>query len=154
MIIETPEYRAFFDRTDGSLGGKFSIRARDGEYLFEKIFVRSGQVGFLHTSWTQGESPIPFGSYHLNTRPNNRGAIAGAKGIGEAFPIDNQGDRNTIIDPTNKRRKRGGICLHEENAIPGTRGCIAVVYHADWLRVKDWLHGISDRLVAIPLEVL
>lgn len=154
MSIVVPEYRAFFDRKDGSLSGKFSIRAKDGEYLFEKLFARSGQVGFLHTSWANGESPIPYGQFTLNTRPNNLGQSAGATGIGEAFPIDNQGDRNTIADPTNKRRKRAGICLHEENAIPGTRGCIAIVYHEDWLRVRDWLRNLSDRLDSIPLEVL
>lgn len=149
-----PEYRAFYDRQDGSYYGKFSIRHRDGDFVVEKLICRSGQPGHTHTSWTVARSPIPYGSFNLNTKPNNYGQLAGARGIGECFPVDNCGDRYTIYDPKNKRRKRTEICLHEENAIPGSLGCIVVVYHQDWLRVRDFLRGLSARLPVIPLEVL
>lgn len=146
-------YRAFFDRNVNHILGRFSIRDRRGDYVVEKVYVRSGQVGHTRTDWARGKSPIPFGSYNLHTVPNNRGQVAGVSGIGEFFPIDNQGDRYTIKGQ-HRGQKRLEIGLHEENSYAGSAGCIVVVYHSDWLRIRDFLRNISHEYPSIPLEVL
>jgi len=134
--------------------GRFSIRHKSGEYIVEKILARSGQPGFAETSWVTTKSPCPYGDFNLYTASQNVGQLAGERGIGECFPIDNQGDMVTICDPKNRKRKRKGICLHEENGIPGSEGCIVIVYHDEWLRVKDWLKSQARIRKTIPLEVM
>jgi hypothetical protein len=153
-MIPVPEYRAYFDRKIGSTMGRFSIRHKEGEYLLENILARSGQDGFLKSSWLAVKSPIPYGSYNLYTLSENIACRAGERGIGEYFPIDNQGDRLTVCDPKNKKRKRKGLCLHEDDGQPGTEGRIMIIYHVDWLRVMNWLKNQSIDRVSIPLEVL
>lgn len=154
MAIADHEYTAFFDRNVNTILGRFSIRDKKGNYIVEKLVARSGQVGHTGTSWTRGKSPIPFGRYNLNTMPNNKGQFAGVSGIGEFFPIDNMGDRLTIRDPENFRRKRLEIGLHEENGYAGSAGCIVIVYHSEWLRVRDFLRSLHPEHPVIPLEVL
>lgn len=144
-------FTIFFDRRDGDIEGLFSIRWEDGSYAFEKLQARSGQRGHTHTNWENGLSPIPYGNFFLNSPANNIGQRAGATGIGECFPIDNQGDRLTIVNPDNHGQRRQEICLHEENKFPGTRGCVAIVREKDWLAVRDFLHAHQGRW---PVRVL
>jgi hypothetical protein len=154
MIAEYKEYKAFYDRSRKSVEGRFSIRRTNGDYIVEKFRARSGQNGFSNTSWTRGRSPVPFGAFNLYTKPNNIGEVAGKTGIGEAFPIDNKGDRLTIANEKNPYIVRREIMLHEENAYKGSAGCIVIVDHADWVFIRDWLKGINAEYPVIPLEVL
>jgi hypothetical protein len=147
-------YTAFFDRNEHTILGRFSIRKHTGEYVVEKLIARSGQHGYTKSSWNRGKSPIPYGRFNLHTTPNNRGQEAGAFGIGEFYPIDTQGDRLTIRDPENYRRKRMEIGLHEENGLPGSAGCIVIVYHSDWLLVREFLRSVADEHPTLPVEVL
>lgn len=146
-------YKAFFDRSKTTINGRFSIRAADGEYIIRRAAARSGQRGYTQTSWERGRSPVPFGVYNLYTDPNNEGQVAGKTGIGEFFPIDNQGDRRTIKElDVPEPRYRLEIGLHEENGYPGSAGCIVIVNNMDWKLIRDWLKGL--KLESIPLEVL
>ena len=147
-------YTAFYDRNLHTILGKFSIRAADGTYIVEKLVARSGIPGYSKTDWIRGKSPVPWGEFNLSTVPNNIGQVAGKTGIGECFPVDNEGDRMTIRNPENKRQRRLEICVHEENAIPGSAGCIVIVFHSDWLRVRDFLRSIQEEHPVIPLKVL
>jgi hypothetical protein len=153
--VTPPPFKAYFDRSTKTIEGRFSILHSDGRYVIEKARVRSGQKGWTHSSWTRGKSPIPFGVFNLYTKPTNVGQVAGAKGVGEFFPVDNQGDRRTIRHPDyGNRYARFDIGLHEENALQGSAGCIVVVDHLEWIFIRDWLKSISIQLEWIPLEVL
>lgn len=145
--------KAFFDRNLDSIEGFFTIQDELGNKLVDRVPARSGQAGHTRTSWKIAKSPIPFGKFNLHLKPNNQGQKAGAKGIGEFYPIDNQGDRMTILSPAGSR-KRTEIGLHEENIFKGSSGCIVIVSHQDWLKVQKVLGDLRVRFNTIPLEVL
>jgi hypothetical protein len=154
-MSETPEYRAFYDRVPHSILGKFSIRHRSGDFLVTQAVTRSGQAGHTQTSWVRGKSPIPYGEYRLYLHPNNVGMKAGRTGIGEFYPISNQPDQATILNPLNKKQKRTEIGLHQENALPGSAGCIVVVFETDWLDIRRKLAEIREQgYDYIPLAVM
>jgi len=160
LLNEDAQVRVFYDRREGSIHGLLSVRDRDGHYLLEKAITRSGQASATLSSWRQGLSPCPYGDFNLWLVPNNPGQSAGATGVGEFYPIDNTGDRRTIRAPQNQRLVRREIGLHEENSLPGSRGCIVLVYHFDWLRWSDIAMSQRERLArageppCLPLIVL
>lgn len=119
-------YTAYYDRNYDTIEGLFTIQNSKGEKLFERLPTRSGQVAWTDTSWERGKSPIPYGSFKLWLDSYNKGTRAGARGIGEFFPISTEEDRHTIYS-AGRRRKRTAIGLHEENTIPGSAGCIVLL---------------------------
>lgn len=146
--------KAFFDRDINTIEGWFSIVAPDGTKLVNRVRARSGQKGYTNTSWTRSKSPIPFGEFNLYTTLNNKGLKAGKTGIGEAFPIDNRGDKFTIKQPGGKLI-REEIMLHQENMWDGSAGCIVIVRESDWLHVKAVMEELRLRGIAkFPVEVL
>lgn len=147
--------KVFFDRKPDTIDGLFSIRNRDGSYVVEKLHARSGQRGYTRTNWTTGKSPTPYGLHYLSLHSNNRGQKAGAKGIGECFPMSNREEliQKGIIISDNGRYRRTEVCLHEENSYPGSAGCTVIVNR--WPDVLAYLTGLREQgYDAILFEVL
>lgn len=146
--------RAFFDRDITTIEGWFTIQDRSGKKIVNRVRARSGQKGHTNTSWVRSKSPIPFGEFNLYTTLNNKGLKAGKTGIGEAYPIDNRGDKYTIKQPGGKLI-REEIMLHQENMWDGSAGCIVIVRESDWLHVKETMETLRKLGVTkFPVEVL
>lgn len=145
--------KAYYDRPWDTVDGFLTIQKDDGsgEKIFDRLHVRSGQTAWSDTSWVRGKSPCPPGLFNLNTSPNNRGQRAGRRGVGEFFPIDNQGDRYTIKSK-NGNLVRTEVGLHEENDWYGSEGCLVVVVSHEWIALSDYLRSLN--VDTIPLEVL
>lgn len=150
--------KAYFDRNKASVNGWFTVQDGNGDKLINRVEARSGQAGHTATSWTRGKSPIPFSTsvkqYYLYTTPNNKGQKAGATGIGEAYPVDTEGDKYTIKEKYGVLLRQE-IMVHQENSFKGSAGCIVIVDNDDWQAFRKLmdqlrLHGVTK----IPLEVL
>jgi hypothetical protein len=79
---------------------------------------------------------------------------AGARGIGEFYPISTNGDGLTIVgkDPAQRRYEIG---LHEENMWAGSAGCIVIVNPNDWQAIRQELKAIAKTGVdKIKIEVV
>lgn len=151
---------AYFKRGITSFEGVFTIQRSENGQVVEKpidrVRARSGGASYFNREWIRGKSPIPRGDFNLWLKPNNKGAKAGATGIGEFYPICNKGDRYTIIETPcpagQKPRIREEIGLHDENAIPGSAGCIVIVYESDFWRVSKLLQEIGKTQESILLK--
>jgi hypothetical protein len=164
--MENP-YKAYFDRTKGQLDGKFSIvDSRTGHKPFNQLPVRSGQRGYLDTSWQTGKSPIPYSQeckYTLRIdlrNPLNYGTFPTGGGIGEFWHIYNSpsNDTNLIIGKENGQIRNSCGC-HPENIYPGSAGCIVFLWDTEarkkeFMRFSIWLRSLSGLYEYLPLEVL
>lgn len=157
--------KAYYDRKENSIYGLFTIQEVTGNTITYPVQRRmratSGQNGFLKPpSFTIGRSPIPYskeiekvGQYYLWLRPINVGMRPGRTGIGETWPISNTPSPDVIRNE--RGRGRTLIRLHEENAIPGTAGCIAIVNRWDFQAIHEYLMKKKrEGVTKIPLWVL
>lgn len=145
--------RLFFDRQPGSIHGLLTIleidehgQARD---IVRRVKARSGQAGHTKTSWTRGVSPIPFShevenEYRLYLTPQNVGQKAGQRGIGEFWAISTEPDKVTT-KRKGLKQVRLYLGLHPENGLPGSAGCIVVVFESDWRVISEYLHHLKDK---------
>jgi hypothetical protein len=127
---------AYLDRDVDNINGKWTLQVvQDGipTKIFDRIAVRSGQNGYTNTSWTEGKSPTPFNTkqepWYIWTEGQNVGTLP-SKAIptGEAYPISSDTkQKTTIYNPDNRNETRTYCEMHQENAIPGTEGCTAIV---------------------------
>ena len=147
-------WKAFFKRHANTIEGEFTLQ-KDGVKIFDRLLARSGQEGYTDTSWRTGKSPIPFGVHNLYLDPYQDRQRAGAKGIGEFFPIANTSTseiRALSYKTTGLVRK--AIGLHEENMWKGSAGCIVIVSPDDWLTLSAKLKEIGKSQKSITIEVL
>ena len=135
-------YTAYYKRPSQGIDGVFTIQDNHERKLIERVHARSGQRGYEHTSWRRGKSPIPYGSHSMSLNPYNRGTFAGKIGIGEFYPIGNDGGHYRIKEG---RKQRTAIGLHEENQWDGSAGCVVIVNHDDWLNVLKVLSDIAAQ---------
>lgn len=143
---------AYYKRPTQGIDGVFTIQDNQGNKLIDRVKARSGQKGHAHTSWTRGKSPIPFGMHSMSLVPYNRGQVAGRTGIGQFYPIGNDGGHYRIVEG---KRIRTAIGLHEENMWDGSAGCVVIVQHKDWqdvIKVLDKLY--ADGMDAIRFRVI
>ena len=141
-------YQIFVERRPDSIMGVMSVVGSDGSKPFDRIPIRSGQRGFTgkNTLWVRGKSPCPPGVFNVWTDSNNKGQVAGLRGIGEAFPVDTEGDRWTIKG-SGPGQLREEIMIHEENSMAGSAGCIVVVSHAQWRKFLAFMHALNEQRV-------
>lgn len=152
--------KAFFDRNPKDINGFFTIQKTENgktTKLIDRVPARSGQGGYTGSSWVRGKSPIPFTSevgsvpYRLWLNPLNVGTRAGARGIGQFYNISTEENPN-VIEMNGKQRL--AIGLHEENALPGSAGCIVITVYDDFKDICEVLKNLSHKFKYINLEVL
>lgn len=146
MTANPVTYQVFFERRPNTVEGALTVVGSDGSKPFNRVPARSGARGYTgkNTLWVRGKSPCPPGVYNLWTSANNRGKIAGLRGIGEAFPVDNKGDKFTILgDAPGQIREE--VMIHEENSIVGSAGCIVIVSHTQWLKFLEFMRTLEAQ---------
>lgn len=155
-------YKAWYDKKKGL----FTIQNDKGIKLFERLFVRSGQAGYLNAPWVRNTGAIPTNKQvagnklYIHTTP-----VKDAKGdfnndgIGLFFPISDSLTRKDIIRGLNPREERWHIGLHPENKYNGSAGCIVLLWNTVNRKKKvsslfTWLECLAMKSIkAIELEV-
>lgn len=145
-------YTAYYDRPKDGINGVFTLQDNKGHKLIDRVQARSGQKGYTGGSWVRGKSPIPYGTHRMSLSPYSRGVAAGKTGIGQFYPIGNDGGFYRIKEGL---KQRTAIGLHEENQWEGSAGCVVIVKHSDWLRVMSVLDQIAaEGITDIDFKVV
>lgn len=162
--MEITEWKAYFKRGTSSFEGQLTIQSSKAGIVISKpidrVRVRSGGASYYNKEWIRGHSPIPRGEFKLWLAPNNKAQHAGAKGVGEFYPISTDNSRYWIHEnelgpmPVGQEpRQRAEIGLHDENLIPGSAGCIVVINEDEFWQISRLLQKIGEDRAYLPLKV-
>lgn len=157
-------WKAYFKRGLTSCEGVLTIQKSENGQVVEKpinqILTRSGHPDFFNREWVRAKSPCPRGLFRLWLTPTNKGIAAGQTGIGEFYPMSSDDSRFNINEnecgpmPVGATiRRRSQIGLHEENKWRGSAGCLVVVKHTDWIKIRDLLRELGKTQPSIDILV-